>query len=400
MKKKLLFIFCFLLVIGGTFSNSSQIMALEDTISIEDIDVEYMENQIESVSQYQKMLESFNAGEKTRSVHEQLYDDNYGGSYIDDNGELVVLLVENSDYGISAIEQATGSDDVQTIKCQHSFNELITVIEIINENLDYLIENDVVITEMYEDVYSNTVKITVLELDEAKEKMIRQIVDSPCMEIIGSDDFSSLEEIDIKGGFKITSNDNNRNSTLGFCATKNGNEGFVIAGHAGDKIDESFSYNSWIIGEVLTTTFTKSSAYADAAFLEKTSDADTTYDIGGYACRTLAESVSDYPVGMVIYKYGISTGTTSGKILSNYCTTTIDMNDDDVVDMTLTNQTKADYESADGDSGCPVYTIGSMYNGRMTCKLLGIHSGSVSTGKVFSKYYLIEQELGITAITY
>ena len=103
---------------------------------------------------------------------------------------------------------------------------------------------------------------------------------------------------------------------------------------------------------------------------------------------------------MVIYKYGITTGTTSGKILNNYCTATVDLNGDGVVDMRLTNQTMADYKSGSGDSGCPVYTIGSMYNGRMTCKLLGIHSGSGNNGKIFSKYYLIEQELDITAITY
>lgn len=149
-------------------TDSTQVIAMEDLISVEDIDIKNVKNEAKSTEQYRKLLESFNNNSKNRSVDEQVYDENYGGAYIDENGELVVLLVDNQVSEIATIKSVTGNSSIKTEECQYSYNELMLVIETINSKLDYLLENGISIVEMYEDVYTNSVQIGVYQLDVEK----------------------------------------------------------------------------------------------------------------------------------------------------------------------------------------------------------------------------------------
>ena len=56
----------------------------------------FYSKQSESITQYQKLLSSFNESTKTRNSDEQTFDENYGGAYINSDGNLVVLLTNTS----------------------------------------------------------------------------------------------------------------------------------------------------------------------------------------------------------------------------------------------------------------------------------------------------------------
>lgn len=375
------------------FTTVSEVMAIEEIVDVTSLDEEFYRKQSESIEQYQNMLTSFNSINRTRESNSQYYDENYGGAYINEYGELVVLLVDNGVQEINEIVACTENDSIITKQCTYSFNQLLEVINTINDNLSYLLEKDVIIAEMYEDIYDNCVKIGVRDLTDEKEKIIRNLINEPYMDIYEQNNFSE-QNIAIKGGDGITSSDNGGSSTVGFCATRGGTEGFVIAGHAGNTMYENFTVSGTTIGYVTATAYYNRTT-ADASFLTKGSNASTTHMISAFSCHYLATSETDLPVGAQIWKYGISTQQTSGYILSNYCTEYFDEKQ-----MYFINQTSADYSSSSGDSGGPVYMIMDVVHGSVTCKLLGIHRGRNSNGDaVFSKYYNIVNELGVTAIT-
>lgn len=123
--------------------------------------------------------------------------------------------------------------------------------------------------------------------------------------------------------------------------------------------------------------------------------------IGAYSCRYLAENISDMPIGTMVYAYGAQSGLTTGKVKSNLALVSYDLNGDHTIDVQLQLQTLADYTVVAGDSGGPVFTVHDVYNGKITCKLLGITSGRHENGSaIFSKYYYIVSQLNINAKLY
>lgn len=398
MKKSMRVLMCLVtfavLIMGSSPSNNITIKAMENLISVKELDIEFCENQSAGIEEYQRLLTSFNEENDMRGVCEQIYDENYGGAYIDEEGNLVVQLVDSSNEEVEELKENTGNSNIKIENCEYAYNELIYVITEINDNLDYLLENEVIISEMYEDVYNNCVIICIKDFTDDKEKIIRKIIDSPCMEF-KEESIRTEEEIEVKGGDKITNSEGI--STVGFCADRNGVEGFVIAGHAGKTLYQEICISSVVIGSVSKTAYYNKTT-ADAAFVTKSRNASTTPKIGTYKCHYLGTDISDFPVGALVHKYGEKTGLTSGYILSNYYTS--HNSDEDSNGYYFLNQTTASYTSDGGDSGGPVFIVKDVVNGNITCKLLGIHRGRVGENAIFSKYYNIVQELGITAITY
>ncbi len=390
--------FILILVLGFLLSfsispNEYYIINAEDTFeNMSTEEVEFYSRQSDSISQYQALLSSFNEACKMRNSAEQVYDENYGGAYIDENGELVVLLVNQSAEKNEQVRDITGNSELLILECKYSFNELMNVIDTVNANLEYFLGKGIIISSMYEDVYKNSVYIDVIDLNEEKELIIREVVNSPCMRINNCAEYARNDEaISIKGGVSINSEDGGW-STLGFCASSQDGNGFVIAGHAGDVVGEKFYHAETYIGEVTQTAYYSGST-ADAAFVVKSSNVETTNVVGAFKCRYRATSIADYPVGATITKLGATTGTTSGTILSNHFTVT-------TTGGYFLGQVKTSYDSEGGDSGGPVYIAADVVNGNITCKLLGIHKGSSSTYAFFSKLTNIEEVLDIQVLTY
>lgn len=371
------------------------VKSIEEIISIEEVDVEFCQRQTESIEQYQSMLLSFNDAAGARSSNEQSYDSNYGGAYINSNGDLVVLLVDCSSAEIDEIKVATVNDAILIEQCEYSFNELILVINTINQNLNYLSNHGIIISEMHEDVCSNKVYIGIYNYTEEKETIIRDLIDHPCMEIYEQNNIIK-EDINIRGGYGIVGGVGT--STIGFCATKGNTYGFVIAGHAVANLYDNFTYSGTTVGYA-TASARYNNTTADAAFLTKASNVTTTSYIDVYTCHYLGTSISDFPSQALIYKYGATTNLTSGRIQSNYVTVYVGGVGETDEGFYALQQTTATYTSQGGDSGGPVFMIKDTVNGNVRCLLLGIHSGSNNEVSSFSKYYNIVNELGISAIT-
>lgn len=393
--KVMLIVLCFTLSVMCVPNKPEEIVALEDVIDVDNIDLDFEVKQLESIEQYRDILDSFNEQEKARISGEQIYDDNFGGAYIDDEGELVVLLVEEEPSDVNQIKLAANAEVLQTQDCEYSYNELLYVINNINDNLEYLYENGIIISEMYEDVYENRVYIGVDELTDDKRDVIRNIVDSGCMYIYNK--YLQSEEmagVDVKGGMEISSSLGS--STVGFCAKRNGVEGFVVAGHAVGSAGDTVYVSNTQLGTVVATAYYNNSN-ADAAFVRKSTNVNTIEMIHGYKCRYVATDIAYYPVGTRVYKFGKTTQQTQGEVLNNYYTSYAS-------NLYFTNQTTTSFKVEPGDSGGPVFTIGTVVNGHITCRLLGIvrarykEYGQSGYKAIFSKYEYIVDELDATAM--
>lgn len=59
---------CFVFVMQCMSTDQYQYIAMEDVLISEDIDIEFTENQIESIQQYRSLLDGFNKESKMRSI--------------------------------------------------------------------------------------------------------------------------------------------------------------------------------------------------------------------------------------------------------------------------------------------------------------------------------------------
>jgi len=220
--------------------------------------------------------------------------------------------------------------------------------------------------------------------------------------------------------------------TIGFLAARNGSEGFVTSSHCtntdqtiGDGIGANFyepePSSAYYVGEVtVDPNFRFCSGfrwcrYSDAAFVKI--DRSYTTLSRGYIARPVTihsnEILSTDPTfeitgdgygpseGERVYMVGVATGLSSGFVDRSCVRLLLKARVD------LNCQFAADYESADGDSGGPVFRWPDV--NRSEIELLGIHrSNTREDGYVHwqpyhlsygSHFYLIEWDLGDLAVT-
>lgn len=358
-----------------TFANAS---------NIEKNGKEILEEQKISIKKYNKILSGLK--EKDNSKYYKYY----GGAYIGDEGELVVLLTKVSSENISKVKNLSGDDSIEIKQCKYSYSELLEVISKINNNIDSLYEQGIIIDEMYDDIWANKVIISICDLDVNKEKVVRKVINKDFMEFINSEGGLKEESVDIKGGYRIVSDDNYATSTLSFCATRNGVDGYVIAGHSGNNICEEFKYNGNIIGEVTDTAYYNNST-ADAAFVEANNYGNLTDEV--IPGDIVGALTTDLPVGTTITMYGTYSGLENGTILSyNYSAT--------INGITIKDTVKASYDSTSGDSGGPVLLYEGSYGGESRYSIVGNHRGASQYNAFYSKYKNIANELNISAKIY
>jgi len=173
-------------------------------------------------------------------------------------------------------------------------------------------------------------------------------------------------------------------STLGFAVRDaSGSKGYVIARHAGNSIGLQI-YQPTVSSSNKAGTVSKLGGNnADASFVPY-SDVEATIHLGGYLTAPV-KGYTDPMVGWKVYKSGITTGITSGNVIEKRDQIT------GPEGQILYNQWRADYYSSGGDSGSPVYHIGS--TGR---EIVGVHWGS---GGWFSPVSGIQSDLGVVPLT-
>lgn len=355
---------------------------------------DYVENQfsegkaLENYKQVQRIIENNKKIEKV-----------YLGSYISDDGELVVLMEENCNEQLSnKIENVDNSIQIEYV--DYTWNELEKVKNIIakymqsdsKEKLNF-------VKASYIDEIKNCVVVNIVDLTDEKVSLFKQcVIDDKRIRFKNFEEEKIYEEsFAMQGGRAIYIITNGRigRGSLGFRAkstTSNETQyGFVTAGHVGKSVGLKIYADSSCTKQIGVVRKRKYSGSVDAAFVEVTDSACAignkvlySDSAGKMEGVTLNTDVSNPVRNQTVYKSGSSTFLTSGKVTSTSF-------DSYVGDTYFTNLAKADYKSESGDSGGTIYEPFDAMKSPYTT--VGIHKASRG---VFVKAKNIMESLGIT----
>lgn len=127
-------------------------LKMDSTLDVKDALIEE-----DALKIYETLNTSFNS---TRSGNE-IYPENYGGNYLDENGDFVVLVVENQ----KDLKSSLIIPDGAIIKyCKYSYQELLDVMDVL---VNYKSEKN-------EKIYDN---FPVAFIDEKLNRIVVQLVD-------------------------------------------------------------------------------------------------------------------------------------------------------------------------------------------------------------------------------
>lgn len=353
--------------------------------------------QSQSIETYNALLNAFQGEARAYSIGEEVtaeYPDYYGGAYINDSGELVVLTTDASQEILDEIRTLAGTP-VLTQQCDVSWQQIKDTIKLMSDHVAELKEQGTEIVEIRDDVMNGRVVVSVLNLSDNDIQNIKKITDAGYIEI--QDAHSAPETYaSYGGGYGICPANSTNGGTIGFAAKMGNTSGFVTAGHVAPTLNATMKSGSTTIG-----TVKKNSCYynstADAAFVQAASGvtASATLKNGG---AILSAATVELPANTTIYMLGNTSGLTSGKVMST--SASVELGGDLYTDLAI-----GTYKCAPGDSGAPVMVFEGNYGGQSKYMISGIATGGGSGSSegygfsYYSKYTNIADELGITAIT-
>jgi hypothetical protein len=376
MKKKKNIIFAFLLIFVVLFNVN--VAALQSQSKVSD-DILAMN--------YDRVIL---AGEIMKELADNdIYPDYFGGIYISDDSKYVILQIVKdeiqsiSEEDLNLLKKYSLNDKIQIKEVSNSYKELENVYNSINNY--YKKYNDNIMSSNlknyaghYIDVINNRVVFEFLE-----EKDIAKSIETIKSEITKSNVIYYTrgemlkEEQDINAGGAISVNGGT--CSMGYRARINGNDGYVTAAHCTSYIGENIASG--------TVTKRYYGGELDAAFIQTNSSftPKNTLDYSGngttYLNNTMCPTLI---VGGAIAHVGVSSHYKAGNILSLSATTNYN-------GVSFYNLGSADYISAGGDSGGPVFVPNSSVGGLVA----GIHRGSKSsTVKLFIKETAIYNAMG------
>lgn len=370
---------------GSVFETQDQTVVLDnergysrkELKSMERFNSDFLKNQSEASEVYKKLTQSFGTAGMVQAID---YPEYYGGSYIDNDGKLVINSTDNSNSNNQNFKQRTGTDKFILKPCKYSYKMLNKIVDTLNtyklEKADSPISvnfNSYALLDEQNNI--------VVYLDEYNQEQIeafkKQVIDSPAIEFrkaVGKFE----NEISINAGSTIDSGI--YSASVGYRARLNGVDGIVTAAHFVSPV--SSIEKDGITFAICTAS--KESGSVDASFCKITNSLYIPTNTLEGTSNTISTTISEPGVGTVINKVGLSTGATSGKIISTNASLTVE-------GVTFTNLTSADYTSAPGDSGGIVYSYVSSSNTRYT---LGIHKGAVGSTRYYVKANQINSALG------
>lgn len=384
--------------------------------------LDYDAEEWHSIDIYNKILDGFDTQGPRRVIATE--DENgmrlpenypyyYGGTYINDDGKLVVLVTEQTPEVLAALEDLAG-EKVLTEQCDFSYRQLREAQDEIWSYHKTLLEQGVCILVAIPSVTAGRTLIGIQDWTPEKEAIIRSYVDLKCVEILdstklderlgvteeepapASEEAEPLTEaeqrveaaragLSIGGGYKIVASSGS--STTGFAAKRNGVSGIVISGHAGSSVGKQFRYNNTLIGSVSVTAF-KKETMADAAFVPASSLVTPSAKLANGA-KIFSAIETVFPANTKIGIIGSVTKDFNGKILDDGISKY-----DFELDVTFYGLVVCNYNSMPTDSGSPIIRD----YGSNNYALLGIHSSAEGTLKYFSPYKAIKENLGLSGI--
>lgn len=325
------------------------------------------------------------------------YPSHYGGAYINDEGNLVICVTEDSQEIREEYYRISGADKLEFKQVKYSLNELYEIAMSANryaESTGKIPKPETSILRQRE----NRVELCISEqtLKECSNQLSGE-------EKIYVNDFEYKDAVDFKvsgelvleasaggPGYGInTKSSSGSVGSIGYLAHRNNNgveeTGFVTAGHTIPMVSSNrivYNSNGERIGICTFTNgqFTENgdvqtsyTGNSDVAFVKL----DDNATIGGkiYGTSYYQDISVNYVIpaeGSQIYKSGVMTGVTSGRVYSLYYN-----NDNDYLSGPVVKRILATYSSNQGDSGGIIYTVSG---GK--ARVVGIHQGTTMINNI------------------
>lgn len=266
------------------------------------------------------------------------YPDYYGGSYIDNDGNLVVYVKADNEtikQRTNLLSSLANSNDIKYKQADYSYNILNSIMNKLNEYK--LNNNNNNIANNFNSYYISDIENAVIvNLEDINEEKINEfkknVVESPAI-IFKKASGENIDQISVNCGEKITSS--RGSASLGYKAKIGTTVGFFTAGHAA-YVGDIVKHDGTDIGECTKSQY---GGTVDAAFFKVNSSTTITNIINGTS-NTLSTQISEPGVGTTINFNGQYTKK-SGKILSTNYSMSIDGS-------TFTNLTQVDIITQSG----------------------------------------------------
>lgn len=374
--------------------------------SLENSDLEEITQEEEQANEdYAEIMEV--VSEETESG-EMVYEDYYGGTYLDDEGKLVVQVADASPEEVKDIENIANSDIIIE-EVENSYEDLNEIYDKISNQFVSLteqqMENGIEDLEL-DELTNNMTGVSIDETENTVIVFLQEVTEKAKVQF--EKYYGNLGVVFEKGE---TENDNAEQIKLGraiytskskmgsvgmkaYYVNSKGEKvkGFVTAAHLfqgiGDPVYIMTSANK--LKKIGKVTKWKYGGNMDAAFVKITNSnyvpsrkvyySDSRGTISDkYKLKSYTYLSGTY-VGASLYKSGADTYLTKGRVTST--SKTIRSSDTKVVFKDLW---QADYDCANGDSGGAVFDV-------QCSAIAGIHRGSSGTS---TKWENIADEWGL-----
>lgn len=391
------------ITIAAGFFTACSSDSLEDTVvksNIQNVNslMKEVSMQSEAYENYETMMGVLT--HQTRSDNKEvLYPEYYGGSYVNEDGQLVILTT-NLNTDETEIKQLKSklTNNVIYAECKYSYNELNKIVS----QLTQLTKQNSFLFDKVGmfgiDDEHNCVRVFLYNhTPNVIQGFKESVLDTPAIEFAKC---TATEDNSLSCADSIrTIKEKRHRASVGYRAKdKNGNYGIVTAGHfisTGGKLCDPITFAT--IGECLSSRLDDGTI--DAAFCKITSTDHMPTNQIAYmtnpAVDTLSVDLAQLPQNLYVNMVGMRSKRQSGKVLISSMNV---LNSEKKV--ILTDVILAGYKTVKGDSGGIVYALTSSTNKRST---VGINKGAsevtingiTTPCGVCIKAYLINQTLNL-----
>lgn len=372
-----------------------------------------IEEENTKIEEHQKVLKIMGLNDEKCNTDDLR--DNYAGSYLNDEGKMVVVL-DKDESGNKKLESKIGKidSDIEVKKANHNCKELEAAKERYDIKMGKLLEKNK-LTEDEKSICDNIVgcgislennRVTVYMKNVDKNNITlfkKYVMDNDIIEFIQNTDENEDSATKLKLGRAIYKYDHTSGNVIwsivcsiglkAYTIDSNGKKryGFVTCGH-GLKKGDSIYIDELCKTKIGTVIKRKNSGKVDASFVEVTNSNYTPSRVVYYSNSTGSTSGGKtistgyfyaWYTGFTVYKAGEKTYLTSGKLTSYNYSTTID-------DVEFKDLYRAKIKMRKGDSGGIFYTKddGNYY-------ALGIAKCFNNSYAAFVKWNNIDDAFGI-----
>ncbi len=362
------------------------------------------EESTDNLTKYDKIYKLF---EESDNILSQ----NYAGAYVDDQGQLNILIVDELNEVINYLESFFSLDGVVFLEGKYRYKDLLATQHVID---DYIIE------QMDKKDFDSGIELPELMdyypstwIDEINNQLVVRFYMSDDLTLVDQaidlfeKEFGKLEYIEYQTRSELSSSAcatvspgmsldtqsfiSNTTCSVGYRAIRNGSEyGFVTCGH-GLSVEGDILVGSNHIGDV-TSVMYGNGLPGDASFVKLKAN-NTCDNAVMYTSPNLYlfGSLGNYAVGNILYKSGGTTHISSGTIQSIHFSDYITFNNTTYYFIELISASGSFVSP--GDSGGVAYVKHTSTTGYV----IGITTAKAPTYSLFSKASYINATLSLSS---